>query len=64
MITTNVSDVYKRQGEEGKDYSVDENGLFYLTNEQAEKKMTAHIRQRICVRTHTFQEWREGLMMV
>ena len=25
-------------GEEGKDYSVDENGLFYLTNEQAEKK--------------------------
>ena len=28
------------------------------------KKMTAHIRQRICVRTHTFQEWREGLMMV
>lgn len=60
------SDIIRERfwGEEGKDYSVDENGLFYLTNEQAEKKVTAHIRQRICVRTHTFQEWRECLMMV
>lgn len=60
------SDIIRERfwGEEGKDYSVDENGLFYLTNEQAEKKVTAHIRQSICVRTHTSQEWRECLMMV
>ena len=34
------SDIIRERfwGEEGKDYSVDENGLFYLTNEQAEKK--------------------------
>lgn len=31
-------------GEEGKDYSVDENGLFYLTNEQAEKKSDSSYR--------------------
>lgn len=34
------SDIIRERfwGEEGKDYSVDENGLFYLNNEQAEKK--------------------------
>lgn len=44
------SDIIRERfwGEEGKDYSVDENGLFYLTNEQAEKKsdssyQTAHM---------------------